>query len=80
MSQTLPDTRLDPRGLAPVSRHLVLALAVSVLFTACGQDAEEPPPRIFKPQREALEKAKGVEQTLQQSADRRREQIEREEK
>jgi len=63
-----------------VSRHLVLALAVSALLTACGQDAEEPPPRIFKPQREALEKAKEIEQTLQQSADRRREQIEREEK
>ena len=58
----------------------ILALASILLVAGCGDKTEEPPPQLFKPQRDALEKAKGVEQTLQQSADRRREQIEREEK
>ncbi len=59
----------------------ILAFASILLIAGCGDKTEEPPPpQLFKPQRDALEKAKGIEQTLQQSADRRREQIEREEK
>jgi len=57
-----------------------LGVVVAVVLGGCGSQTEEPPPQIFKPQREALEKAKGVEQTLQQSAQRRREQVERDEK
>lgn len=58
----------------------IAAAAAALLGAACGNPADDPPPQLFKPQREALEKAKGVEETLQQSADRRREQIEREER
>lgn len=61
-------------------RCFALGIALTVLAGGCGSQSEEPPPQIFKPQREALEKARGVEQTLQQSAQQRREQVEREEK
>ena len=42
-----------------------ILLAVVLLFAAC--DNSSPVPKIAAPQREALEKAKGVEQTLQKA-------------
>lgn len=45
-------------------------LMLTVLFILCACDGQSPPPaRIAEPQREALEKAQGVEQTLQQSSE-----------
>jgi hypothetical protein len=44
-----------------------ILLAVVLLFTACDKSA--PTPKIAAPQREALDKAKGVDQTVQQSTD-----------
>lgn len=55
------------------SRHCFLLFSLSFSLVAC--DAP-PPPDIIKPQREALEKAKGVEQTLQKDADDTRKKIE----
>lgn len=49
-----------------------LFLLFSLLLAACEAP---PPPDIIKPQREALEKAKGVEQTLQKEADEMRKKI-----
>ena len=43
-----------------------ILLAIVLLFTACDKP---PTPKIAAPQREALEKAKGVEQTVQKEAD-----------
>lgn len=43
-------------------------LAVVLLLGACG-DRAAPTPKIAEPQREALEKAKGVEQALQKAGE-----------
>lgn len=43
-------------------------LSMALLLIACDKPA---PPDIVQPQREALEKAQGVEQTLQQGAAQR---------
>ena len=44
----------------------IILLAVVMLLGACD-GSSVPTPKIAEPQREALEKARGVEQTLQQS-------------
>lgn len=44
-----------------------ILLAVVLLFAAC--DNSSPVPKIAAPQREALEKAKGVDQVVQKSAE-----------
>lgn len=44
----------------------ITLLAVVLLLGACDGPSA-PTPKIAEPQREALEKARGVEQTLQQS-------------
>lgn len=51
--------------MRPVGSLLMLILIVAL--TACAEPP--PPPDIIKAQREALGKAKGVEQTLQQQAE-----------
>jgi hypothetical protein len=50
-----------------------LLIAVTLLFAACDKPAT---PKIAEPQREALEKAKAVEQAVQQSADEMKQKIE----
>lgn len=54
-------------------RGLILA---TLLLAACDTQSSAPPPDLVKSQREAMEKAKGVEQVLKQSADQKREQEE----
>lgn len=51
-----------------------LVLPVLLLVAACDSKPREPPPDIIKSQRQAMDKAKGVEQVLEQSAGQRREQ------
>ena len=43
-----------------------ILIAVTLLFAACDKP---PTPKIAEPQREALEKAKDVEQTVQKEAE-----------
>ena len=43
-----------------------ILLAVTLLFAACDKP---PTPKIAEPQREALDKAKSVEQTIQKQAE-----------
>ena len=51
-------------------RRVVVLLA---LMAVAGCDSKTgSPPDLVKTQRDAMDKAKGVEQTLQQSADRKR--------
>jgi len=57
---------------------LPLALAIAALGTGCDSRPKEPPPDLIKSQRRALEKAQGVGDVLQKSADERRERSERE--
>jgi len=52
-------------------RSLWVLMVVLALVTGCDSKPKEPPD-ILKAQRQAVEKAKGVEQILQQSADERR--------
>lgn len=52
-----------------------LMLAAVLLLSACNSGSS--PPDLVKSQREAMDKAKGVEQVLQQSSDQKREQEER---
>ena len=51
-------------------------MIAAVIFTvaACDSKPKDPPPDIIKSQRQVMDKAKGVEQVLQKSADERREQ------
>jgi hypothetical protein len=53
----------------------LVAILLCVPLIACDSKPKEPPPDILKSQREAIEKAKAVDQVLQKSADERREQI-----
>ena len=42
---------------------------IALLLIACNKVPSNPPPKIAEPQREALEKAHGVEQTLQKASE-----------
>ena len=53
-----------------------LILVTLLLLAACDTKGSGPPPDLIKSQREAMEKSKGVERMLQQSADQKREQEE----
>jgi len=55
------------------SWQLLVAVAIAAI-AGCDSKPKEPPPDIIKSQRQAMDKAKGVEQILQKSADERREQ------
>ena len=48
-------------------------IAARFIVAACDSKPKDPPPDIIKSQRQAMDKAKGVEQVLQKSADERRE-------
>lgn len=54
----------------------VVAAAV-VMVAACDSKPKEPPPDLLKSQRQLMDKAKGVGEVLQKSADDRREQVDR---
>ena len=51
----------------------IIAVAI-FMVAACDSKPKDPPPDIIKSQRQMMDKAKGVEQVLQKSADERREQ------
>lgn len=53
----------------------VILLAAVLLLGACDGAPGTPPPKIAEPQREALEKARGVDQTLQQADEEQRKRI-----
>ncbi len=58
--------------------HVMMALAV--LLAACGEQKREVKDTVFAPQFKALEKARSVEDTLKQGAEKERETIESSEK
>ena len=51
-----------------------------MLLQGCGRSNPEPPPDILKAQREALDKAKSMEKTLQDAAQQRDAQMESQQK
>lgn len=52
---------------------LAIVTAV-VMVAACDSKPKEPPPDLLKSQRQMMDKAKGVGDVLQKSADERRDQ------
>ena len=51
-------------------RHALLFSALlALLLAACSRDDQPPPPKLFESQRNALDKAKGLEDQVQQQAD-----------
>jgi hypothetical protein len=58
-------------------RSLVwVALAIAGV-AGCDAKPQDPPPDLVKSQRQAMDRAKGVEEALQKSADERRQQADR---
>jgi predicted small lipoprotein YifL len=60
--------------------ELMLAAVAVALLPLAGCGGKNEPPDLAKSQRQAIEKAKSVEQTLQQSAGRQREEADKSEK
>lgn len=56
---------------------LILAILYAALIAGCDSGKQAPPPKLFESQRNALDKAKGVQDTLQQQADQQREEIDK---
>jgi hypothetical protein len=57
----------------------LLLLPVVLYLGACGQKTEQaaaPPPKIFKEQREALDRAKAVQDSVDQQAEQARQKLE----
>ena len=55
-----------------MSRRCLVVLLALFAVAGCDTKSGSPPLDLVKSQREAMEKSKGVERTLQQSADRKR--------
>ena len=53
-----------------MSRLAVFSLTLGMALTLAGCKPSAPTPQVFKAQTDALEKAKGVEQQLQQAQDK----------
>lgn len=63
--------------LARTSFCAVLAGCIVLSLTACdsGPKAQSKPPQIFKEERQALDKAKGVQDTVDKQAEEERKKI-----
>lgn len=57
-------------------RNILILLAATILYTGCEAQNPEGQDTVFDPQVKALEKARAVEETVQQNADRTREAVE----
>ena len=57
----------------------LLAIITPLLLVGCDESTQSTPrTKLFEPQREALDKAKGVEQTVNQQAGQQKQDVERE--
>lgn len=57
-----------------MNKSALIAL-LSLTLPLFGCDTGQPPPKLFESQRNDMEKAKGVQDTLQQQADQQMQQI-----
>jgi hypothetical protein len=55
---------------------ITLALLTLLLLNACSPSETTPPPKLFKEQRDVLDKAKAVDTALQQQSEEQRKLIE----
>jgi hypothetical protein len=60
--------------------RLMLMACCALAISACDSGRKEPPPDLLKSQRQSMERARDVEKTLQQSSERRREEVDRADK
>ena len=59
-------------------RHTLLFSAlIALLLPGCGRDDQPPPPKLFESQRNALDKAKGLEGQVQQQSELQRQEIDK---
>ena len=59
-------------------RHTLLFSALfALLLPGCGRDDQPPPPKLFESQRNALDKAKGLEGQVQQQSELQRQEIDK---
>ena len=70
-------TALSSKGVA---LRLVIAIAAALALSACDSKPKEPPPDILKGHRDQMERAKGVEQGLDDAAKKRMEEADRQSK
>ncbi|OGV73641.1 MAG: hypothetical protein A3B82_05440 [Methylophilales bacterium RIFCSPHIGHO2_02_FULL_57_10] len=57
----------------------LLTITTTLLLTGCGESTQNTPSaKLFEPQREALDKAKGVEQTVNQQAAQQKQDVDHE--
>lgn len=61
------------------TRFALAALVIAVCLSACGNSNSDQAtaPQLFKQEKAALDKAKGVQQIVQQQAQQQRQQIEK---
>ncbi|MHB8534934.1 MAG: hypothetical protein ACYDBW_05745 [Sulfuricaulis sp.] len=57
-------------------RMMIMAMTLAVLLVACGEQKKDVKDTVFAPQVKALEKARSVEGTLKQGAEKERKAIE----
>jgi outer membrane lipoprotein-sorting protein len=59
-------------------KSALLVISLALLLAGCGESAQNTPPpaKLFVPQRDALDKAKGVEQTVKQQAEEQKQDVE----
>lgn len=57
----------------------LLSCFMVLMLVACGESKQPqtPPAKLFEPQRQALDKAKGVEQTVNQQAEQQKQEADR---
>jgi hypothetical protein len=59
-------------------RHALLFSALlTMLLPGCSPDEQPPPPKLFESQRSALDKAKGLEDQVQQQSELQRQEIDK---
>jgi hypothetical protein len=61
-------------------RMMIITMAVAALLAACGEQKKDVKDTVFAPQVKALDKARSVEGTLKQGADKERKETESSEK
>lgn len=59
-----------------INMKFIMLSFLGLLLSACDSPPSAPPAKIAAPQREALEKAKGVEQVLQKANEAQQKNIE----
>lgn len=58
-------------------RALLFSALFAILLPGCNRDEQPPPPKLFESQRNALDKAKGLQDQMQQQSKQQSQEIDR---